>query len=275
MVNLNSLNEITFHKEKIRYTYKLIDFLVNIKNANNLIVLFHGTANGASYPIFRGYNYNFPESIVLSISDPLVKLYKSLNIGWYLDSKKYNITGNIKEIVDHIKKLCNIKKVIFVSNCSGALISLKLSCIMNEYCLIANPHTIIKSNDCSIYPHWSDESLINGYRMPLSSTDNYKKVKILNQYLKEDNNEITSFDLLDARNFFKDYGMPKLLICYTHKDDYTAEWILKISEYYKNINNQNIIITLNDKKNVSPHHTPFRDNNDLKKSIQSLIERKI
>ena len=273
MVKLNSLNEISFHEEKKEYTYNLINFLVNIKNANNLIVLFHGTARGSSYPIFRGYNYYFSKSIVLSISDPLIKLYKGLNIGWYLDTKKYNITENIKEIVDHIKKLCNIKKIIFVSNCSGALIALKLSCIMNEYCLIANPHTIIKSNDCLTYSHWSVESLINGYRMPLSSKDNYKKVKILNQYLKEDNNEITSFNLLDARNFFKDYGIPKLLICYTHKDDYTAEWILKINEYYKNINNKNIIITFNDKENASPHHAPFRDNNNLTKSIETLIDK--
>jgi len=273
MIKLNSLNEMNFHEKKEEYSYKLIDFLVNIKSANNLIVLFHGTADGASYPIFRGYDYSFSESIVLSISDPLVKLYKGLKIGWYLDTKKYNITENIKEIVSHITKMCNIKKVIFVSNCSGALIALKLSCIMNEYCLIANPHTIIKSNDCLNYSHWSDESLINCYRMPLSSSDNYKKVKILNQYLKEDNNEITSFDLLDARNFFKDYGIPKLLVCYTHKDDYTAEWILKINEYYKNINNNNIIITLNDKENVSPHHTPFKDNNNLQKSIQTLIDK--
>ena len=96
MVKLNSLNEMNFHEQKKEYTYKLIDFLVNIKSTNNLIVLFHGTASGARYPIFRGYNYSFSESIVLSIADPLIKLYKGLSIGWYLDSKKYNITENIK-----------------------------------------------------------------------------------------------------------------------------------------------------------------------------------
>jgi len=256
-------------KKKKKYTYKLIDFLVNIKKANNLIVLFHGTAAGAKYPIFRGYDYNFSESVVLSISDPLIKLYKGLKIGWYLDTKKYDITLNIKEIVEHIKKICNIKKVIFVSNCSGALIALKLSCIMNEYCLIANPHTIIKSKDCFVYNHWSESSLEKGYKMPLTHKDGNKKVKILNEFLKDDNNEIISFDLLDSRNFIKEYGIPKLLVCYTHKKDYTAEWILKIKEYCND--NENIKIIFNNSDCISPHYSPFKGDNNLKKSINRLI----
>ena len=82
-----------------------------------------------------------------------------------------------------------------------------------------------------------------------------------------------SFNLLDVRNFLKDYTIPKLLMVYTHKNDYTAEWLLKINEYYKSVNNNNIIITLNDKKNVSPHHNPFKDNNNLNKSIQTFINK--
>ena len=271
MVLINSLHDINFHKEKKNYTYNFIDFLLDVKYAKNMIVLFHGIADYSIYPIYRGYDYNFEDSIVLSITDPLIKLYKGLNIGWYIDTKKYNITDNLLEIIKHIKKKCNCKNIIFSSNCSGALIALKLSCIMNEYCLIANPHTILKSNDCSIYPHWTSESLINGFRMPLSKNDNYKKVKILNEFLKENNDEIQSFDLLDSRNFLKKHGIPKLLLCYTHKDDYTAEWINKINIFYKENNNNNIKIIFNDKQNVSPHHTPFKDNNNLKLSIQNLI----
>ena len=41
MVKLNSLNEINFHEGKKDYTYNLINFLVNVKSANNLIVLFY------------------------------------------------------------------------------------------------------------------------------------------------------------------------------------------------------------------------------------------
>jgi len=271
MVLINSLDNINFHKEKKNYTYNLIDFLVDIKYAKNMIVLFHAIADYSMYPIYRGYDYNFEESIVLSISDPLIKLYKGLNIGWYIDTKKYNITNNILEIVKYIKNKCNCKNIIFSSNCSGALIALKLSCMMNEYCLIANPHTILKSEDCSIYAHWTNESLINGFRMPLSKNDNYKKVKILNEFLKENNDEILSLDLLDGRNFLKKYGIPKLLLCYTHKDDYTAEWINKINNFYKENNDNNIKIIFNDKQNVSPHHTPFKDNNNLKLSINNLI----
>ena len=50
--------------------------------------------------------------------------------------------------------------------------------------------------------HWSESALENGYRMPLTNNDGNKKVKILSQFLKEDNNEIISFDLLDGRKKF-------------------------------------------------------------------------
>jgi hypothetical protein len=59
MVLINSLDNINFHKEKKNYTYNLIDFLVDIKYAKNMIVLFHGIADYSMYPIYRGYDYNF------------------------------------------------------------------------------------------------------------------------------------------------------------------------------------------------------------------------
>ena len=104
--------------------------------------------NRSCFSIFRLYNKALDDAEIL----------QNYNFNAY----KYNITENIKEIVTHIKKICNIQNVIFVSNCSGALIALKLSCIMNEYCLIANPHTILKSNDCVNYGHWNDEAIKNG-----------------------------------------------------------------------------------------------------------------
>ena len=269
---INNLNSIKYSNEKIHYTYKNIDFLTNIKKSNNFIILFHGIANKLIYPVFRGFDYNFNNSIVMSIADPLIKYYNNVQIGWYLDTKLYPDTTNIIiEIINHIKNICDIQNIIFVSNCSGALIAVKLASILNQYCLIANPHTILKADDINDYTHFSDLSIQNGYRMPLSSNDNYTKKIILHEILKQ-NKDTIDFNLLDSRNFFKQYGFPKFLICYTHQDDYTAEWILKINEYYKKYNNNNIEIILNDIKVPSPHHEPFKNNN-LKNEINNLLNK--
>ena len=272
MVEIDELNKIAMNKEKKHYTYKSIDFLTDVKTCKNLVVLFHGIGNSSIYPIFRGYNYNFENSMVMSISDPLIKYYNEVNIGWYLDTEKYpNTTNTINEILNYLKKLCQIKNIIFVSNCSGALISLKLACIMNEYCLIANPHTILKSNDTFVHGHWNDDSLKNGFRMPLKSEDNYKKVKILHQILIENNDKICSFEMLDSRTFFELYGLPKKLVCFTHKKDYTVDWLLKLKEYFKKNDKKKIYIELNDEPCKSPHHSPFKTGKNLKYSINSIL----
>ena len=267
---IHKLNDIKYSNIKIHYIYKSIDFLTNIKKSKNFIILFHGIANKSIYPVFRGFDYNFNDSIVMSIADPLIKYYNNIQIGWYLDTKLYpDTTSTIIEIINHIKNICEIQNIIFVSNCSGALIAVKLASILNQYCLIANPHTIIKALDINDCNHFSDLSMQHGYRMPLIKKDNYYKKIILHEILKQ-NNDIIDFDLLDSRNFFKQYEFPKFLICYTHQDDYTAEWILKIKEYYKKYNNDNIKIIFNDKKVNSPHHEPFK-NTTLKNAIDNLL----
>lgn len=269
MVLLKSLDELNFNTNKEKYKYKEIDFLCNIKPAKTIVVIFHGIGHHTIYPIFRGYNYNFTDSIVLSISDPLINIYKGLKIGWYLDTKKHKFQADMLDIIKHIKTKCNAQNIIFSSNCSGALIAVKFACMLKEYCLIANPHTILKSDDCLDYLHWTDESLSHGYRMPLNS-DN-KKVKILNQFLKENNDEIDR-ETLDSRVFLRKYGIPKKLICYTHTNDYTKEWILKMEKIYKDKNcTDKIRIILNEEACKSPHHSPFKSGNNLSLSIQKLI----
>ena len=266
---LNSLDQLKHSNKKKKYTYKNISFLTNIEKKDYLVVMFHGISNINIYPVFRGYDYYFNNANVLSITDPLVKYYPQLKIGWYLNTIKYpKTTETVIEIVKHIKKICNSKKIIFVSNCSGALFALKLSCMLNEICLIANPHTIIKSSDCWDHYHWNDESLEKGYRMPLMKEDNYKKVNILNEIIKKNDDKILSFNDLDGRNYFKRYGFPLYLLGYTHKNDYTAKWLIKIKECYND--NKNIKIIFNDVITNKPHHSPFMNSN-LRNEVNILL----
>ena len=50
------------------------------KTFTKLVCIFHGGRCGAQLPIFRGYNYFFKDTIVLSISDPLYSIYNDINM---------------------------------------------------------------------------------------------------------------------------------------------------------------------------------------------------
>ena len=99
-------------------------------------------------------------------------MYPDINIGWYLDTQKCNITNNVLDIIECIKSKSHANKILFVSQCSGSLLAVKLGCIFNQYVLITNPHIILNAED-AIYPHWSKESLAAGYRLPLTDISTF------------------------------------------------------------------------------------------------------
>ena len=144
---ISTLRHIKNSPNKIEYKYKDTYFLTNFqKSATNLVVLFHGGGNTYPAPIFRGYDYYFDNTIVLSISDPLCAFYKDINIGWYFDTKKHTITGNIIEIIKYIQNNSSVKNTLCVAQCSGSMIALRVGSILNVSVLITNPHLILKQD---------------------------------------------------------------------------------------------------------------------------------
>lgn len=268
-MNIDNLELIQKKCKKTHYIYKNIDFLVSTYTNKILIVLFHGGRCGANIPIFRGYNYNFSNANILSFSDPLYKYYNNINIGWYLNTIKYpNLRKNIIDIINYIKEITNTDKILFVAQCSGALIATELGCIFNEYVLITNPHLILKSNDCYIYPHWTNTAIENGYIFNIYEN---KKTTLLGA-LKKDNNEIKNYDDLDIRYSFKKFGFPKKLQIFAHIDDYTSVWILKIRDIYKENNiTDNCTICLHNTNCKSPHHCPLPNNSSLDIYIKKYL----
>jgi len=266
-----SLDIIQNHNDKKKYKYNNIHFLTSTAKKDFLVVGFHGMASHSVYPVFRGYDYSFKNANILSISDPLHGYYKDLTIGWYLNTKKYsNTVRNILEIVEHIKKITGATNIIFISNCSGGIIASRLACMTNQYALIANPHTIVRSNETWIHYHWNDQSIEYGYRMPLLQNDNFKKIPVMSGILKKNNDELLDINDLDIRSYIKSYGFPKQIRAYTHINDYTAEWLHKLSDFYKTHNNSTLNVVFNKNKVKSPHHSPF-NNTNLKTEIQKFI----
>ncbi len=114
-MKLQKLSDIKIHRKKIHYEFKEVDFLTSTVKSYNLIVVFHGGRGKAKLPIFRGFDWYIKKSNILSFSDLLYKKYNSLDIGWYLDTKKYKQTDTIYEIIKYMEELTSSKRIIFVS----------------------------------------------------------------------------------------------------------------------------------------------------------------
>jgi len=256
---------------KKKYKYKNINFLMNFnKTFTKLVCIFHGGRCGAQLPIFRGYNYFFKDTIVLSISDPLYSIYNDINIGWYLDTIKYKITEPITEIINYIQNRSKVNKTLFVAQCSGSLFAVKMGSILNANVLITNHHLILKSKEYT-YHHWDNKSIINGTFL----RSNKFKTKFLHKALKDDNNELLYNDELDVRNIIKKYGLPKTIYAYTHEKDYTAISSDLLKEYINKNNKINIKFFNFIKHNTpckSPHHCPLPNNIRLEVYIKKILE---
>tara|TARA_E500000178_G_scaffold31711_1_gene28834 strand:+ start:1110 stop:1907 length:798 start_codon:yes stop_codon:yes gene_type:complete len=262
----NKIN-IKSNECKRQYQFKNIDFLVSTYiNRKNLVIFFHGGRCGATLPIFRGYDYTFDDTNILSFSDPLLKYYNT-NIGWYLNTTKHpSLRNDIISIINKIKDITQPSNLIFVAQCSGVLIAVELACIFNEYVFITNPHLIVKSDDCKVYDSWTDTRSFNIY--------NNTKYYPLETILKENKESIITYDDLDIRNAFINHGIPKHITIYAHNDDYTTEWIVKVKEFYIKINKlDKCDIVLHKTNCKSPHHCPLPNNASLKEYLKLYISK--
>lgn len=264
---MNNETNIEINKPLTQYEFKNIDYLVSTYiNRKNLIIFFHGGRCGANLPIFRGYNYTFNDSNILSFSDPLLKYYNT-NIGWYLNTTKHpSLRNDIISIINKIKDITQPTNMIFVAQCSGALIAVELACIFNEYAFITNPHLILKSDDCIVYNSWTDT--------PSSNVYNNIEYFPLKSILKKNEESIITYNDLDIRYALKNIDIPKHLTIYAHNDDYTTEWILKVKEYYiRNNKLDKCDIILHKTNCKSPHHCPLPNNVSLKEYLNVYISK--
>jgi hypothetical protein len=259
-----NLTDIKQNTGKKQYKFKDIQFLTSTQTKDKLVVMFHGGRCGSCLPIFRGYDYTFKDSNILSFSDPLYKFYDNINVGWYFNTTKYStLREDIRSIVEYIADITKAIDIIFVAQCSGSMIAIELGCLLNQYVLITNPHLILKSDDCYIYHHYDK----NG-KKPSNG-----KIT-LDKALERDNQQMVSMDDLDIRNVFKTGKFPKKIQIFAHKDDYTTNWILKVKECLDILKKSDIYdINLHTDKCVSPHHCPLPNNGKLINYIKKFKQK--
>ena len=131
---IQSLDDINYQVNScIRYKYLDNQFLYKRNPKNEILtVCFHGRAPKGSYPIFRGYNYNFNNSDILSLAD---KLQPKLNL---------EVTFYLHFIADYIriiKKIYdegNYNKILFFGTSSGGFIALFLASYFQQHAFLAN-----------------------------------------------------------------------------------------------------------------------------------------
>lgn len=262
------MSNIKNHDEKKHYEYNGIQFLTNTKKCSKLVVLFHGGRCGAKLPIFRGYNYFFKDANVMSISDPTYERYQKINVAWYFNTKKYStLRDDIAHIIREVCKVSETTNILFVAQCSGAMIASYLGAIFKQHVLITNPHLILKSIDTKSYVHFREDAIKNGYFFNLQT---HIKIPTFLGEIQSDGNDMITTDDYDIRKTFNKHGFPKKYTIYAHKDDYTAEWIKKVKEHCDN-NNVDCNIVLHNTKTSSPHHCPLPNNGNLQSYISRYI----
>lgn len=235
---IENLSKHQFVDGDIHYTWKDVDFLYKHKKTNRkLVVFFHGALNDTNISAytFRGYDYEFPNTDILSLSNLLIKKYhktKKILLSWYLSTKDHNHLPLYTGIFDKILKK-KYDKVLFTGTSGGGYPAIFFSSLYHSECLISNSQ---------IY--------LNKY--------NYF-AKLL-AHLK-----ITESDLdIDIEKHIMKRGPPKKIYLYTnqrdvnHYENHTLPFIvfLKKNSYDSNIE-VNIFIGDEPKPNQTHHTVQF------------------
>lgn len=270
-MNIDNLEDLIISKKKVKYQYKNIDFMIDIKNVDNLIIMFHAI-NYSKDIIFRGFNYNFDNATVLSIADPLDKYYKHTSnffLGWYIETDNCKFRDNIIELISYLKNIYQYKKIIFVGQCAGAIIACNLASHFKETFVFTNPHLIL---DKKVFTwQWHETCTKNGYLID-SSTQKYKKkngykIPTLIKTLNENNDKILDPYFSDVRNFTP----PKKIYGYVHKKDYTYEHVNLYIEYLKGLNFKHNIV-IHETKAEKSHHCYFPIGLNMKKFLTNIMK---
>lgn len=140
---VNATNIEMFSKIKnAHFLYKEVDFLFKYKeNSERLIVFFHGAIKPEmKKPIFYKYSENFDNSSILCISDPILKFFKNLTIGYYLSTNIIDTKKIIFELVSYLKKTYKFNEIIFMGSSAGGNIAIFNALKMNAIGIILNSY---------------------------------------------------------------------------------------------------------------------------------------
>lgn len=136
------------HKFNININAWTFDCLFNFINNHKLYIILSGYKNAKdSVPLFKRWSWNYAfDGSVLYISDPMLRKYKNLSLGWYYGSSNDCLYEYISNIVRIINKKFNFTHNIFYGSSGGGYAALQASTYMeNTFSVAINPQIDIKN----------------------------------------------------------------------------------------------------------------------------------
>lgn len=155
--NLSQISRDKLHDSfVIRHRDVSFDCLMtpyDINTADSLFVIFSGARtvkNGVivdQLPIFKRWSYyEFTDSIVLNIADPMFHKHGNLALGWYYGSKTESYIEYLAKIIEYVCNTLNIKheKLFLFGSSGGGYVALQLSMYLKNANHIAiNPQIFL------------------------------------------------------------------------------------------------------------------------------------
>lgn len=145
-VTFNSLSDIdTAYEGQFSVHHKGIEFACYARpqdGAARLYVLLSGAREpGQIEPRFSRWSYgSILDGSVLSIDDPMVRLYPKLRLGWYYGTTEYNMLLDVQELVEYYAAASSAQEIVFVSSSAGGYAALYLACqIAGSVAIAINP----------------------------------------------------------------------------------------------------------------------------------------
>lgn len=233
------------------YCFENVNFLAKIKdNSNFLLFIFHGAVQVTKKEriIFRGYNFEIPETDIICFSDPLLNIYPLIDVNWFLSTKKYYFERTYKKIIKYYIELKKYKNVFFTGTSSGGYPSIHFAALFNKIALVSN---------CQLY--------LEVYGSSSKRTEFYKLLDIL----KKKKDEIVYKKKIIEKELTQ--NKPEKLIIFCNTLDYTYQKHIKPFVEFLNREKINLDLHLFTEQNIkkkSEHNILFPDG---KKHIDILI----
>ncbi|AOZ71949.1 hypothetical protein BK816_00455 [Boudabousia tangfeifanii] len=132
-----------------------IDFFLDLKKSNVLIVVFHGAVldENIHLPWLSGTNISYGlDASRLSISDPSLYLAPDIKVGWFIGNKhQQNLQNTIVRLIRKIANDSGIERIVFIGGSAGGYASLYFSSFFpGSYAVVYNPQISIENHRYSM-----------------------------------------------------------------------------------------------------------------------------
>lgn len=139
-------------------------------SSNKLFIIFNGSRDAGQAPVFKRWSYyNYLESSLLNIDDPMCKINPKLTLGWYYGNENESYCDYIVDIVNEFAKQNDFKEVVFFASSGGGFAALYCACkIPNSMVIAINPQIKL-----SLYQYTRTFQSVTG--IDLSSKDKFNR----------------------------------------------------------------------------------------------------